>query len=69
MSKILYSSMNKNVVAYGEFEENDTHFIQNTTYFDKGSCGVLEVDILPENMKVTDYIVENNELKKINESL
>lgn len=52
------------IIAQGDLEENDTHFILNgDRYFDKNGCGLLENDDLSD---INDYEVVNGVLIKKN---
>lgn len=63
--KIIYSKINGVIGTIGNYTENETHFIQQDTYFDKVSFDVIDEINAPDYFNITGYIVKNQELVKI----
>lgn len=53
------------IVAEGVFDENSTHYIKNTTYYDKVTCNIAD-PILPLDFNIEDFKFVDGELEKIN---
>lgn len=63
--EILFSKENNNIVDFGFFSENETHFIKEDTFFDKVSCAKIVIESMPEDFTINTYNIINNELVKM----